>query len=153
MIVVDICRKCSNSRPIVNKKYYLCEECNYKRLHGDKPRKKHPLRSQSKKHLFTRAQEERCYEEVFNSKSHRCEECGVELSSVFRDEDGRVVDRYQYSHILSKGAWPELRFHPKNFNRLCMSCHTRWESGDRKSMSIFERNKVVIEGLLRERRV
>ena len=31
---IDICSNCSNTKPIINKKHHLCNECNQIRLHG-----------------------------------------------------------------------------------------------------------------------
>lgn len=95
--------------------------------------------------------DEKTYEEVFNSKSHFCEECGRSLSSEFRDENGMVIARWQYSHILTKAAYPEFRNDFRNYNRLCLECHGKWEFGDRATMKIFEINKKTIQKLLNEK--
>jgi DNA-directed RNA polymerase subunit RPC12/RpoP len=35
-LIRDICSVCGALLPIVNKKYYVCDECNFKRLHNGK---------------------------------------------------------------------------------------------------------------------
>jgi hypothetical protein len=41
------------------------------------------------------------------------------------------------SHILSKGAYPELRLDPENIQIHCFDCHQQWEFGDKKSMKCY----------------
>lgn len=166
-VKVKKCKDCGSSY-IVNQKYRLCKECNYKRLHKGKSyqelileKKKYKTTKKKRKCVnvyqkISRTQkihdkDRETYLQVFNSKESRCEECGISLPSEFEDEKGKVVFVTQYSHILSKGAYPEFRNNPKNFNRLCSHDHTRWESGDRENMWIYERNQLVIESLLEER--
>ena len=88
--------------------------------------------------------DELIYEKVFKAKPNRCEECGVELSDVFRNEDGRIVDRFRFSHILSKGAFPEYRHCEWNFRLYCLQCHQKWEFGDRKSMKSYTTSKHMV---------
>lgn len=157
------CAKCG-SKFVVNRTYKLCERCNNIRLHGNpfgksktytppKPRK--PLK-RSKKPLKggyikpSKAGQERrkrniekdeeFYFLIFSSKPHECEECGNPLPSEFRDDDGKVAARWQYSHIVMKSIAPELRHHKDNCNRLCLKCHTKWEGADRIHMKIFAQN-------------
>lgn len=94
-------------------------------------------------------EDESTYYTVFMCKKHECEECGSPLTKKFKDDKGKIIDRWQYSHILSKGAHPKLRNNPLNFNRLCFDCHQKWEFGDRKSMKIFIDNQFIIEKLLK----
>jgi hypothetical protein len=95
--------------------------------------------------------DEETYEEVFRSRPDRCEECGKPLPDVFRDGEGKIVYRAQYSHILSKAAWPEFRHNSKNFNRLCLFDHDCWEFGERQMMAIFIPNQVIIQEMLNEK--
>ncbi len=166
-IEIDKCGKCGLSLPIVNKKYKLCEKCNHLRLHGISYQEKIEGRERSKtiqkkknyvipcrniiKSKQRHDRDRDTYLEVFNTRESKCEECSCDLPDIFEDEIVRIMMLEQYSHILSKAAYPEFRNNPKNFNRLCGLDHTKWESGDRKLMRIYERNQIVIQELLEER--
>ena len=54
------------------------------------------------------------------------------------------------SHILTRGAHPEMAHDPRNVNILCFEQHNRWENGDRRNMRIFAGNQIIIEQLKRE---
>lgn len=166
-------RSCVNcgSEYVVNMKYQLCDSCNFIRLHG-KSRFEYELeRSKNKpskapkgrliikgklkderigKRRETIRKDEETYYQVFISKPNKCEECGCDLPDIFRDEEGRVVCRFQYSHILGKQAFPEFRNKVKNFNRLCFNDHQRWEFHDKENMNIYASNQVIILELLNE---
>lgn len=86
------------------------------------------------------AKDEAFYEKCFNSSDHKCEECGVELPDIFRDENGKVVARWRYSHIIPKSIANELRHNVDNINHLCLQHHKEWENGDKKSMKIYGKN-------------
>lgn len=84
---------------------------------------------------------ERFYRWVWEHKQHVCEETMRplhEYSAVY------------ISHILTRGAHPELAHDPRNCNILCGQMHNKWEYGKRSEMRIFERNKRVIEQLRKE---
>lgn len=173
---VENCRKCHQDKPIVNRKYGLCESCNWERLHpeGDsyqdhrmrqqstllskmvesaatidksKERKVYKIKSISEKQKVVIKRDEEVYEEVWNSKEHYCEECGCHLGDDFRDENGKVVDRFRYSHILGKDLYPEHRHNIHNFNLLCFKCHQVWEYGDKVGMDIYNPNQLIIKEL------
>ena len=54
------------------------------------------------------------------------------------------------SHILTRGAHPEMAHDPRNVNILCFEQHNRWENGDRERMRIYRSNQRIIEQLKRE---
>lgn len=91
------------------------------------------------------------YEKFFSMTEPQCEECGTELPDVFRDDNGMVVYRSQYSHILGKGAYPEFRHDLRNMNRLCLKCHHIWDFGDRTEMSIYYKNQETVQILRDEK--
>lgn len=46
MIKIDICKGCDQNKPIVNRKYFLCPDCNTARLHGSDWKEKKLQRQQ-----------------------------------------------------------------------------------------------------------
>jgi hypothetical protein len=79
---------------------------------------------------------EKYFQWVWNHKSHVCEESGIHLP---------YYSRKFISHILSRGAHPEMARDPRNNNILSFDNHRKWEVGDRKSMRIYQRNELTIE--------
>lgn len=51
------------------------------------------------------------------------------------------------SHILTKGAHPEMAHDPRNVNILWLPCHNEWEFGKREKMNIYKRNLITINQL------
>ncbi len=159
------CVKCG-SKWVVNRTYKLCKACNKERLHGSggvlmrkkKNTRGYPTKNKSslnrlkmgEKRRVVLSKDKETYLQVFNSKNHSCEECGTPLMDIF-EVDGKIVDIFQYSHILSKGAFPEFRNDPRNFNRFCFEHHQQWEFGSRDQMEIFEKNQEIINTLFNER--
>lgn len=84
--------------------------------------------------------DEELYLKVFNLSDHKCEECECDLPTEFRDDEGRVVARWRYSHIIPKSIAPELRHDVENINNLCINDHQLWENGDKTKMKIFTNN-------------
>lgn len=164
-----------NNDFIVNKKYNLCQDCNYKRLHNgkssletfieqekDKPyiittKKKTSVttkinRQKSKdKRKAVLVEDRLWYKWQFENKECRCEECKAQLPDEFEDEEGNINYISQYSHILSKGAYPEFRHHKLNCNKLCFNCHQRWEFSDKENMRIYPKNMQLIDVMFKER--
>lgn len=164
--------KCG-SHFIENRTHWLCHNCNYFRLHGKtlleaqkqkqqkQPKKiyklkKYPVKKAKKafkKNPGKRSEKEEeilkldreLYFYIFTTKPHRCEECGISLPDIFVNEDNYIVTIAQYSHILTKNAFPEYRHNKLNMNRLCPIHHTQWEFGDREIMKIYKPNQLIIE--------
>lgn len=158
------CKKCEQEKHIVNKHFGLCNGCNNERLHGNKYGKQYdniktkqkPFKTnktkkkKAKKSLFFQSVENKAlsnfekdeilYEKCFNLSSHRCEECGTQLPDQFRDDNGKIIARWRYSHIIPKSIAPELRHKVENINHLCIKDHGRWEGGDKENMNIFNEN-------------
>lgn len=88
--------------------------------------------------------DEEFYETCFNSATeHKCENCGKGLNDTFRDSDGKVRDRFRYSHIIPKSIEPSLRRVVENINHLCLDCHQKWDFGTleiKKKMKIWAKN-------------
>lgn len=87
------------------------------------------------------AANERFFRWVWEHKPKYCEECMKPLygySAVY------------CSHILSRGAYPEIAHDVRNVNILCFEHHNQWENGDRKSMRIYPKNELIIKELLED---
>lgn len=72
---------------------------------------------------------------------HYCQECFKPL---------KEYSATYISHILSRGAYPEMAYDLRNYNLLCAEHHQQWESGDREKMRIYKRNMKTIEKLKRD---
>ena len=152
-VLIMSCKKCSRDLELVNKHFKLCRECNNERLYGNKygkrydmskpkrkPLKRARIKSSSKRTSNNIKLDEVFYEECFNMSDHRCEECGAPLPEEFRDDDGKVLARWRYSHIIPKSVAPKLRRDVNNINHLCLKHHMQWENGDKQNMSIYSGN-------------
>lgn len=162
----QICSNCNEEKHLQNKFFKLCIRCNQIRLknksnkyieddsksalgdliqpqrdRGDKMhihKTKHDKKSTSNEIK----KDEIFYKKCFDScKIHECENCGCKLPDIFRDDNGKIVARYRYSHIIAKSISPSLRRVIKNINHLCLKCHSEWEFGDKKNMRIYKGNK------------
>lgn len=72
------------------------------------------------------------------SDYHYCEECMTPL---------RQYSAGNISHILTRKAHPDMAHDYRNVNFLCARHHTQWETGNRKTMRIYEKNLRTIEAL------
>ncbi len=84
---------------------------------------------------------EKFFRWVWNHKPHYCEETMKPL---------KTYSAVYCSHILTRGAFPEMATDPRNINLLCLEMHNRWENGDRERMRIYWKNKKTIELLKQE---
>ena len=117
-------------QPLVNVKRFTM-------AHGLRVEKQHKLFGRG----HTPAENERFYRWVWRYKPHICEECAKylpEYSATF------------VSHILTRGAHPDMAHDPRNVNILCRACHDRWENGDRGAMRIYYKNQDTINLLKNE---
>lgn len=164
-----ICLCCCKEKKIVNSFFQMCRECNTARLKEEKQEKvSEPLFNKKviekglfvtltgtinkEKGLFEKPKvdktknaieaDEKFYEECFNNSDHRCEECGIDLPDTFRDDNGKVIARWRYSHIIPKSINPSLRHNINNINHLCLKHHQMWDFGNKKSMKIYVKNLV-----------
>ena len=73
-----------------------------------------------------------------------CENCGKPIRHPWATN---------VSHILTRGAHPEMAHDPRNINILCAECHELWEhktTRNRLRMWFVEKNERTIEQLKRE---
>lgn len=79
----------------------------------------------------TPAENEKFYRWCWEHLPHRCEETMKPL---------REYSSVYISHILTRGAHPDMAHDPRNINILSFEAHNRWENGDREKMRIYEKN-------------
>ena len=89
----------------------------------------------------TPAENERFYRWCWEHYPHICEETMRPL---------RQYSAVYVSHILTRGAHPEMAHDPRNVNILSFEAHNKWENGDRRSMRIYRGNVMKAEKLKRE---
>jgi len=127
---------------IENRKYWLCKDCNYIRIHGisrfeailkkekQKPKaiykiKRKPIKTSKKrpKQKFKKSTGEyKVFLEIWEERDHICTNCKMNLDRFVDEETGNPYPML-FSHIKSKGAYPELRLVKSNVNLECMECH------------------------------
>lgn len=162
-----ICSCCQLPKKIVNSFFKLCLVCNIARLNNNKPKKEKvyaPIKTKPKNvvkmdHSIKEVQpphkandkikaDEKFYEECFNLSNHVCEECGEKLPDSFRDQNGKIIARWRYSHIVPKSIAPELRHNTDNINHLCLKHHEEWENRNKVNMKIFAKNLLLFPQFL-----
>lgn len=103
------------------------------------------LRVSIQRELFGRGhtpeENERFYRWCWEHYPHLCSETMRPL---------RQYSATYISHILTRGAHPEMAHDPRNVNILCFEMHNRWENGDRQNMRIYQMNKLTIQMLRNE---
>ena len=83
------------------------------------------------------------YKYCWNYLPHFCQETGLKL---------RTYSASFVSHILSRGAFPEMRFDIRNVNILSLPQHHKWESELKVEMYIYKKNQATIMMLKNEYR-
>ena len=78
------------------------------------------------------------YRFCWDNMSHYCEETGLKL---------RSYSACFVSHILSRGAFPEMRWDMRNINILSLPEHQKWESHKKNEMYIYSKNIKKIQML------
>lgn len=84
---------------------------------------------------------QRFFRWVWDHKPHRCEETMRPLNDY---------SAVYCSHILARGAFPEMAHDPRNINILCFEMHEKWEHGQREKMRIYAGNIRMINLLVKE---
>lgn len=106
---------------------------------------KHDIRITAQQRLFGKGNSEeqniKFYKWVWAHRPHYCEECMKPLNEY---------SAVHVSHILSRGAFPNMAYDIRNINILCYKHHAQYENGDRESMRIFAKNEITISELKRE---
>ena len=81
------------------------------------------------------------YKYCWSNLPHFCQETGLKL---------RSFSACFVSHILSRGAFPEMRYDIRNINILSLPEHQKWESEKKVEMYIYKKNLKTIEKLIQE---
>lgn len=127
--------------------YDLCKASGYEPLIDRRFVMDIRLRVSIQRELFgtghTPAENERFYRWCWDHYPHQCSETMRPL---------RQYSATYVSHILTRGAHPEMAKDPRNVNILSFEMHNKWENGDRRSMRIYAGNMLVAEQLKREYR-
>lgn len=84
---------------------------------------------------------QRFYHWVWEHKPHFCEETTQPLYHY---------SAVHVSHIISRGARPDMAHDPRNVNILTFDAHSTWESSQRQRMRIYPYNKYIINLLKNE---
>lgn len=104
-----------------------CITCNNKRKSAQRGTKE--INKKTERQGEKQAKDWAIWTQIWKERPHYCYETGVYLGTTPRT--------IYFSHILSKGAHPELRHNPKNIVLHSPGAHHQWEFGDRKSMKTF----------------
>lgn len=103
------------------------------------------LRVSIQRELFGRGhtpeENERFYRWCWEHYPHICSETMRPL---------RQYSATYISHILTRGAHPEMAHDPRNVNILSFEMHNCWENGDRQNMRIYQMNQLTIKKLINE---
>lgn len=128
----DGCSKCGRPYTIVNRRHWLCQQCNYKRLHGHDPQKK-PIAKKRFSSTF-----DYCTDWAFDSEkdlfTHMMNERGPGLWSEISGEPIPDPGPHNFAHILAKGLnkYPHFRFNPANICIMTMHEHHLWDNGTKQ---------------------
>ena len=144
------CKQCNKNKVIVNKKYHLCDDCNYYRLNGktkqqayqerslSKPKKTYklsisPLKNKVK--VKQQTQKEKLVKTQLSQLKNNIREKAISNDMYFCWGCGRGGDQLDCSHILSVRQRKDLELEEVNINLFCRECHQNWESNDVVKMS------------------
>ena len=119
------CKICEHNNKWIKNTRQECEDCVYRKNHGGKSRfEVYKQNSNPKKRKKTGDLE--LFKEIRNERTHYCVKCSKWL--------GHNLKPMFFSHIKSKGAYPELRMDKSNIELLCAECHYIYEFGDRSKL-------------------
>ena len=106
------------------------------------PKQRKPINHFSERSAGVIKADNEFYALVWAVKVHYCEECGEYL--------GDKINKVHFSHILSKGSFPNLRHDIENCRLLCFNHHQQWEFGNRTTMKIYHEDSRKIYRLKRK---
>lgn len=119
----SVCIECNHQRIIVVKKGY-CKRCNELKKGKSKPIKK----------VKKKTGEIELFKEIAKKTNSICQCCKVSIANL---------SPINFSHILSKGAYPSYRLDKRNIFIVCNFCHTEWEFGDRNQTKFAVKREIA----------
>lgn len=158
----EFCGKCGKNKPIVNRSKWLCDDCNFERLHNGMSRaqvykdraserveakvprtiraKFKPIKQQTSNEAETKKKlhelKASIERKAIDNGVYHCWGCG---------RGGIVLDK---SHILSVKQRKDLELDENNINLFCRDCHMNWESSVIEKMIVlnsFESDLLYIQ--------
>lgn len=145
------CSRCNKNLPIVNKKYQLCDQCNYIRLNGRSKKEVYQERKQVQEHVkrlytpshkkyraITQTKKEAMTKQQLSELKKSIELDAIQSGMYFCWGHGEAVGVLDKSHILSVGQFKHLELDRDNINLFCRVCHNAWESGEIDRMAILD---------------
>lgn len=156
----DICSGCDTLQLIVNKRYCLCYECNYKRLHGGKTREevyreRHEKKENKKPKPKERPEVDKgelvnflkktfSIKKISSKRANKEKELHVVYKQIDQEREpvcegcGRNDRPLSHSHLLSRYTRPDLTCEKDNIRLHCFgntggpekTCHEKWSDFD-----------------------
>lgn len=123
---ISNCKSCKKKTAIINRKHWLCNDCNYFRINGKKretkPLKRTPLKRSTVKIKVSSKQKEslkelkKLYKEMEVDELLKfCFCCGVQTN-------------LQHSHLIARSRSKKLEAVPLNIVWMCGECHEVYET-------------------------
>ena len=149
------CSKCTLKRPIINRKYKLCNECNYERLHPE-GRKTYELNRteikrnttriapRSKRHKLDQSvqrfnNQTELFAYVWDTREHTSELSRERLDAEIGSEEWF----WYFSHLLPKGQYTEVKLDPENIILKTQAEHWDWHNIPRSKLEKQEKWKPI----------
>jgi 5-methylcytosine-specific restriction endonuclease McrA len=150
--MIDVCVSCNNKKPIVNRKYYVCNDCNYKRIHGVSYIEKAVEKSKLRVKKLYRVKFKTNKQTKINKELSELKE-EIERDAILNDEYfckgcGIAKDGLDKSHIIPISKRKDLALCKENIQLLCRDCHIVWEHGSeevKKKLLCYESNMKFIK--------
>lgn len=116
------CSSCGKSTILWKSNPKLCKNCTLQSKVKSLKNFKHPKNNYTKVYKYKRKTtgERELFLSIWLKRPHKCENCCTYL--------GEEPKTFYFSHIKSKGAYPELRLVEENIEILCLNCHQAWEN-------------------------
>lgn len=144
MSSVEICKGCNRPKIIVNKKFFLCDDCNQIRLHRKtrNQRRFEKLKNRQIKHKIKKIKfrkptgEAALFKEIWEEREHICHNCKIPL--------GDEMKTFFFMHVKAKSTHGKLRLVKTNIELACYDCHTAY---DRVGMEAYNSRKNLYSSL------